>query len=218
MTSQTTQANLANLATRLDLIRHGEPVGGRRFRGDAVDDPLSETGWRQLRERLSALESRGVADWDVIATSPMRRCRDFAAELAEHRGLELVVDPDLREIGFGPWEGLRHAEIPQRYPEQHATFLADPVYGRPPGSEAMDDFFERVARGLERLERNHAGQSVLLLSHAIVMRAACAWVMGAPMASIARVETEYAAWVSIRSNERGRRLVALDNASPGERA
>jgi len=202
--------------TRLDLIRHGEPVGGRRFRGDAVDDPLSETGWRQLEARLETLAARGMADWDVIATSPMARCRAFAAEVAERRGLELVVDPDLREIGFGPWEGLRHAEIPERYPEQHAAFLADPVYGRPPGSEAMADFFERVTRGLERLEANHAGQSVLVLSHAIVMRAACAWVLGAPMAAIARVETEYAAWLSIRNSHRGRRLLALDNGESGE--
>lgn len=209
---------MSTQTTRLDLIRHGEPVGGRRFRGDAVDDPLSDAGWQQLEARLRQLEEQGMADWDVIATSPMQRCRSFAAEVAGRRGLELVVDPDVREIGFGPWEGLRHAEIPQRYPEQHAAFLADPVYGRPPGSEAMADFFERVTRGLERLERNHAGQSVLLLSHAIVMRVACAWVMGAPMAAVARVETEYAAFLSIRHGERGRRLLALDNAQPGERA
>ena len=87
--------------TRLDLIRHGEPVGGRRFRGDAVDDPLSDTGWQQLESRLARLDEQGMADWDVIATSPMVRCRSFAAEVAERRGLELVVDPDLREIGFG---------------------------------------------------------------------------------------------------------------------
>lgn len=204
--------------TRLDLIRHGEPVGGRRFRGDAVDDSLSETGWQQLERRLQLLGAQGMADWDVIATSPLSRCRAFAQAQADKRGLPLVVDPDLREIGFGPWEGLRHAEIPARYPEQHAAFLADPVYGRPPGSEAMDAFFERVTRGLERLESNHAGQSVLVLSHAIVMRAACAWVMGAPMAAIARVETEYAAWLSIRHSDRGRRLLALDNNLPGGEA
>ena len=209
---------MSTQTTRLDLIRHGEPVGGRRFRGDAVDDPLSDTGWQQLESRLRRLQAQGMADWDVIATSPMARCRSFAEAVAERRGLELVVDPDLREIGFGPWEGLRHAEIPERYPEQHAAFLADPVYGRPPGSEPMADFFERVTRGLERLERNHAGQSVLLLSHAIVMRAACAWVMGAPMAAVARVETEYAAYLSIRHSERGRRLLALDNATPEARA
>ncbi len=202
--------------TRLDLIRHGEPVGGRRYRGDRVDDPLSDAGWRQLEARMQVFEAQGAADWTVVATSPLSRCRAFAEDYADKRGLPLVVDPDLREIGFGPWEGLRHAEIPARYPEQHAAFLADPVYGRPPGSEAMDAFFERVIRGLERLERAHAGGSVVIFAHAVVMRAACAWVMGAPMAAVARVETEYAAALSILHSSRGRRLAGLDNRPLGE--
>lgn len=49
---------MSTQTTRLDLIRHGEPVGGRRFRGDAVDDPLSDTGWQQLESRLRRLEAR----------------------------------------------------------------------------------------------------------------------------------------------------------------
>jgi len=30
--------------TTIDLLRHGEPVGGKRYRGQ-IDDPLSEKGW-----------------------------------------------------------------------------------------------------------------------------------------------------------------------------
>ncbi|MGM0517581.1 MAG: histidine phosphatase family protein [Pseudomonadota bacterium] len=202
--------------TRLVLVRHGEPVGGRRYRGDRVDDPLSETGWRQLEARMQALESRDEAGWDVVVTSPLRRCRDYAESYADRHRLPVVVDPDLREIGFGPWEGLRHAEIPARYPDQHAAFVADPVNGRPPGSEPMEAFFERVSRGLERIERNHPGQSAVIFCHAVVMRAACAWVMGAPMAAVARVETEYASAMVIRHGRRGRRLAGLDNAALGE--
>jgi hypothetical protein len=29
-------------ATTLDYLRHGQPVGGTRFRGNGVDDPLSD--------------------------------------------------------------------------------------------------------------------------------------------------------------------------------
>ena len=32
----------------IDLIRHGEPQGGPRYRGDGIDDPLSDKGWRQM--------------------------------------------------------------------------------------------------------------------------------------------------------------------------
>ena len=37
--------------TTIDLIRHGEPVGGRRYRGGRMDDPLSEKGWAQMSGR-----------------------------------------------------------------------------------------------------------------------------------------------------------------------
>jgi len=37
--------------TTLDLMRHGEPVGGRRYRGQ-MDDPLSEKGWAQMRNAV----------------------------------------------------------------------------------------------------------------------------------------------------------------------
>ena len=41
------------IVTRIDLIRHGEPVGGRRYRGQ-IDDPLSEKGWKQMREECAS--------------------------------------------------------------------------------------------------------------------------------------------------------------------
>ena len=34
--------------TTIDLIRHGEPVGGRAYRGHNIDDPLSDKGWQQI--------------------------------------------------------------------------------------------------------------------------------------------------------------------------
>ena len=34
--------------TQIDVIRHGEPKGGRRYRGYGIDDPLTETGWQQM--------------------------------------------------------------------------------------------------------------------------------------------------------------------------
>ena len=65
--------------TIIDFIRHGEPVGGRAYRGHNIDDPLSEKGWQQMRT--------AVADhcpWSQLISSPLLRCKDFANELAEN--------------------------------------------------------------------------------------------------------------------------------------
>ncbi len=41
--------------TKIDIIRHGEPIGGPRFRGHGVDDPLSEKGWEQMWNAVGGL-------------------------------------------------------------------------------------------------------------------------------------------------------------------
>jgi Fructose-2,6-bisphosphatase len=65
--------------TIFDLIRHGEPAGGQMYRGHK-DDPLSEQGWQQMRNAIT-----GDDKWDHILSSPLLRCREFAAELAKER-------------------------------------------------------------------------------------------------------------------------------------
>ncbi|MHB1590203.1 MAG: histidine phosphatase family protein [Sulfuricella sp.] len=47
-------------STTIDLIRHGEPVGGRRYRG-RTDDPLSEKGWNQMWTAVGDFRA-GVAE------------------------------------------------------------------------------------------------------------------------------------------------------------
>lgn len=197
--------------TRIELIRHGEPVGGKRYRGDQIDDPLSETGWQQMRQRVDWCAIQGADDWDAIVSSSMSRCRGFAEELAQKRNLPLHVDPDLREIGFGIWEGLAHHEIPERYPEQFAAFRADPVNGRPEGAENMDAFFDRVSGALLRWAEQYQGGRILVVGHAVVMRAATVWALGAPQQAIARVETEYASLLRLTYRQGQARMSALIN-------
>ena len=60
-----------NRDTWVDLLRHGEPVGGSRYRGQ-VDDALSEKGWQQMWQAVA-----GRGDWQQIITSPLQRCQAF---------------------------------------------------------------------------------------------------------------------------------------------
>ncbi|MGB5669435.1 MAG: histidine phosphatase family protein, partial [Sedimenticolaceae bacterium] len=89
----------------IDLLRHGEPAGGVRYRGDGVDDPLTERGWAQMWAAVGE-----PSDWTHVVSSPLRRCRSFAEAVAERFDLPLLVDERFRETGFGTWEGRRHEE------------------------------------------------------------------------------------------------------------
>ena len=48
--------------TTIDLIRHGEPVGGRKYRGQ-IDDPLSDKGWTQMRQAVADHKPEMVSEF-----------------------------------------------------------------------------------------------------------------------------------------------------------
>jgi len=180
------------LTTTLDLMRHGEPVGGRRYRGQ-IDDPLSEKGWAQMQAAVG--ES---VPWTQIVSSPLLRCRAFAESLADQHGLPLTLDERLKEVGFGVWEGKSAAEIEQEAPGILVQFKADPVNARPAGAEPLTDFHARVAAGLEDVLAQHAGRHVLLVGHAGVMRMALAWALHIPLENAYRIEVASASLTRLR--------------------
>jgi alpha-ribazole phosphatase len=180
------------VSTTLDLMRHGEPVGGRRYRGQ-IDDPLSEKGWAQMRAAVGE-----AAPWTRIVSSPLLRCRAFAEMLADRHGLPLAFDDRLKEVGFGEWEGRSAAEIEQDAPGTLARFKADPVNARPHGAEPLADFQARVAASLQGLLAQHAGQHVLLVGHAGVIRMALAWALHIPLEHAYRIEVASATLTRLR--------------------
>ena len=180
------------MTTTLDLMRHGEPVGGRKYRGQ-IDDPLSEKGWAQMHAAVG-----DSLPWTRIVSSPLVRCRAFAEALAERHNLPLTLDERLKEVGFGVWEGKSAAEIEQGSPGMLAQFKADPVNARPAGAEPLADFQARVAAGLEDLLVRHTGHHVLLVGHAGVMRMGLAWALQIPLEHAYRIEVATASLTRLR--------------------
>lgn len=173
--------------TTLDLIRHGEPVGGRMYRG-GLDHPLSERGWAQMRAATADPEP-----WEYIVSSPLARCRVFAEELAGRLGLAWEIDERLQEVGFGRWEGRTGAELRAEDPRQLSRFYHDPVGNRPEGAETLDAFLARVSGCIDDLLQRHPGRHGLLVCHAGVMRAAVAHTLGAPLPALYRLAVDNAA-------------------------
>jgi alpha-ribazole phosphatase len=120
------------VSTTLDLMRHGEPVGGRKYRGQ-IDDPLSEKCWAQMRAAVG-----DARPWTRIVSSPLLRCTSFAESLSRQHGLPLTLDARLMEVGFGVWEGRTADEIEQDAPGTVARFKADPVNARQAPSPLPD--------------------------------------------------------------------------------
>ncbi len=195
--------------TTIDLLRHGEPAGGPRFRG-TVDDPLSPAGWAQLETATAG------GAWDRVVCSPLRRCREFAEVLARQQGLECRVEADFREISFGLWEGLTSAQVEAAYGAALANFWNDPVAHPPPQGEPLADFCARVETAWQRLVADSRGQRVLVVAHGGTIAMLLRGVLGMPLSHSWRVRMGYAGQARLRLDHTPHGLlVALLRLEPG---
>lgn len=152
----------------LVLVRHGRTtwVDEGRFQGSS-DVPLSAQGRAQAAAvgsrlaRTSAPPALPIPDGSprTVRHSPLARAADTAAAIAGARGSpdSLVADLDLREVGQGAWEGLRHDEVKARWPDEYARWRHDPIEHRAPGAESLDEASIRAGLALGRLLEDVGG-------------------------------------------------------------
>lgn len=194
--------------TVIDFIRHGEPEGGRRFRGNRVDDPLSEKGWSQMWGAVV-----GDPAWAHIVSSPLQRCRQFAEAMTERYGIPVSLDDRFKEVGFGDWEGKSPTQIQQQDAEAYAAFYRDPVNNRPVGAESWVQFSARVSAALDEVSKQFSGQHVLVVAHAGVIRAAVAEVLNAPVEAAYRIKVENAGLTRLQYDGKVFRLDYLNRGN-----
>jgi probable phosphoglycerate mutase len=173
------------------LLRHGQtPLSAeRRFAGTG-DIELTEAGVAQAKLAGERLAARGGID--VIVTSPLRRARQTAAEVAAATGANVVIDEGFRETDFGAWEGLTFAEARQRWPGEVAAWLADPA-AAPPGGESFAAVGTRVTAALARLLAAYERQTVLVVSHVTPIKTLLTTALLAPPAAMYRMHLDVGA-------------------------
>lgn len=186
------------VTTLIDLMRHGEPVGGSRYRGQ-IDDPLSAKGWSEMRAAVGKQHP-----WDVIITSPLLRCLAFARELGAQHGIPIEIEPRLKELGFGAWQGKTCEEINTLYdPGVLQRFYRDPMNNRPDDAEGLGDFYQRVISAwCDTLDR-HAGKHLLMVCHAGIIRTVLAHILEIPLANLFRIKVPNAGITRIECLEQG---------------
>jgi len=147
--------------TTLLLVRHGETDWNRdgRWQGGS-DTRLNDLGREQARELAEQLDG----SIDALYSSDLARARETAEIVAAKLGLEVQVDPRLRERSFGSWEGLTMLEIEERFADSHRRWRAGEGAGAD-DAEAFEDFFARVTEFLADVLRLHPDEEVLVISH-----------------------------------------------------
>ncbi|MBF0370404.1 MAG: alpha-ribazole phosphatase family protein [Magnetococcales bacterium] len=182
-------------STLIDLIRHGEPAGGDKYRG-SLDDPLSPTGWGQMRGAVGDHNP-----WDSLITSPLLRCREFAQEVSHKHALPLKIDPRFQEMSFGDWEGKTGEELMERDRERLTRFWKNPLDNPPPGGEHLLDLEKRVGAAWEEMIQDNLDKHLLLVAHGGVIRMILSLVMATPLIHLSRWTVPYAGLTRIRVDQ-----------------
>ena len=154
-------------ATEILLVRHGES------RPATMDDPFPLVDGHgdpelapQGREQAIAVGNRlRHLPISAVYVTSLRRTHETAAPLCQHLGMTHHVEPDLREVHLGEWEGgllrIRAHENHPVYQEMHKMQRWDVV----PGAESTEVLRERVFRGLNRISQAHPDELVVAVVH-----------------------------------------------------
>jgi probable phosphoglycerate mutase len=153
------------------LIRHGETDWNaeRRLQGH-LDIELNAEGVRQAALLAEALRGEQV---DAIFSSDLQRARQTAQAVAATRNMVVQIEPGWRERCYGAFEGLRYAEIGERFPEAHKAMLARELDFRyPPGvnvAETLREFSARSINALMRLLNHSMHRKIVVVTHGGVL-------------------------------------------------
>ena len=168
-------------ATRVLLVRHGESAPAHPDRpfpladghGDPPLHPDGELQAQAVGRRLAETEAV-----DAIYVTTLQRTHQTAAPLAALTGLSPAVEPDLREVHLGEWEG---GELRVRAAAGDPAFVAAMAAQRwdlIPGAEPLEDFDRRLQDGLSRIVEAHPDQTVVAVVHGGVIGQLLAHAVG----------------------------------------
>jgi len=196
---------------RLFFIRHGQtenfetpPFNGWR------DAPLTEFGRLQLDQVAQALSA---VPFTAVYASDLSRAVYGGRRLAEKRGLELITDPQWREMSFGRWEGLTYSQISSEDQALIRRLFSPGGEGEnepfPGGGESSAGFYLRVAGALETLKNAHPeGGRVALVAHGGICKMLWALLLKIPPALAWSVIQQDFAAVNMADLYPGGRVIA----------
>lgn len=202
------------------LVRHGESQPAYRDTAFPLvdghaDPPLDARGHDEARQVADRLAGEDVA---AIYVTPLRRTAQTAAPLAERLGLQPRVEPDLREVHLGEWEGAAfRIHVTEGHPIAQRVF-AEERWDVIPGAETMDALAVRLRAAIGRIAAAHRDQRVVVFTHGGVIGVLVGLAtggrpfafIGADNASITHLVVAEDRWILRRFNDTGHLGTDLD--------
>ena len=186
------------MSLTLYFLRHGQTSCCREnlFCGSGLDPELTPAGIKMAEAFTAAYRS---ASWSAVYASPLRRTVMTAQPLCDAAGVKPVLRDELKEIGYGNWEGLTVETVNREYHDDYLRWVADPAWYPPTGGERAVAIAHRGLRVIEEIKEQFTDGNVLIVSHKATIRIILCSLLGidvgrfryrlaCPVASVSTVE------------------------------
>lgn len=151
------------------MIRHGESEDNVKRVFGTFESPLSEKGKEEIKRTRETLKE---FEFEKVYYSPFKR----AIQTYQILGLKGEEDSRIGEYDFGIFSGLDSDGIEEKYPGEYKKWISDPTEYVIKEGESLDMAYNRVVKFLEEIIEKD--ESVVLVSHAGIIRLAFCWVLG----------------------------------------
>jgi len=193
--------------TTLLLVRHGHTdAAGKRLTGRAPGVHLNELGRGQAERLVERLDGVRI---DTIVSSPLERCRETAAPLAKARRRAVDVGRAWIEVGYGEWTGRSISQLRRTKLWRRVMFAPSNV--RFPGGESLLEVQGRAVDATLDIAARHARGTVVVVSHADVIRLLVAHLAGMHVDHLQRLSIDTASITAVSISDGFPRLLTLND-------
>ncbi len=157
------------MSLSLYLLRHGQTVLSREdsFCGSGLDPELTQEGLQMAQAFAVAYRTY---PWAAIFSSGLRRSIATAQPLCDSLEMKLEVRDELKEIGYGKWEGLTKESVEREFHDDYVSWLADPAWHGPTGGELAIVVAQRGLQVIREIKERFNDGNVLIVSHKATIR------------------------------------------------
>lgn len=189
--------------TTLVLIRHGQSMANlnKIFIGQR-DYPLSDLG--KIQAEMTADYVAKHFSIDQIYASDLSRAYCTGKALADKLGMEITVEPGVREIYLGDWEETKFEDLYDCGDEMYRIWRTDIGKSQCPNGENPKDVLDRATSALEQIARENDGKTVVIATHAMVIRVLRCHYENRPIEELQQVPWTTNASVTVLTYDNGK--------------
>jgi probable phosphoglycerate mutase len=170
--------------TRFLLIRHGNTDAvGKRLAGRTKGVHLNEEGKEQVQKLSARLKGLPIS---ALYSSSLERALETAEPISRLLNQRIIVNDDFLELDFGDWTNKMIDEV--KNDPQFNRFNIFRSSARIPGGELMPEAQLRIINGMQKLCGQHEGETIAIVSHGDIIKAAITYYAGIHLDLFQRIE------------------------------